>query len=427
VAMIFEVVNDRGLDLKSYEILKGKLLGTLPEKQKDEANAVWTALQTKFFTTTLRLTTESQLDLDDFFRVYFRAKFAESETEYESFEGKYHYELYRNPKIRDHFKDFKDPGLLYKLITTDIRYFAETYLWLRTTYENEFLIYNKLQDQNQQYLLALSSLLPDDAERDAKVTAVAEKFDQFHSVIRLLDAYDSNVFQRRIYPLIRDIRDKSPGDIRKLFDSALLRHIEAAELLPSGQLELVSEIFTENRFMTVRNRSTGFSKYVLMRIDRYLSKILEKPSYAGGDTKRLEEHFNKNGRRRHGMHLEHIYAYNDVNKALFVDAQGAFDEQKFTVARNLLGVLLLLKDSQNLSSNNSLYRDKIETYSKSNFIWNELLAGHIDGVDMRIVPEDLRDARIDADPTGAFPTNSIVARQRLTYRAIKRIWCDGVS
>ena len=40
VAMIFEVVNDRGLGLKPYEILKGKLIGTLPAGQKEKANKV---------------------------------------------------------------------------------------------------------------------------------------------------------------------------------------------------------------------------------------------------------------------------------------------------------------------------------------------------------------------------------------------------
>lgn len=34
VAMIFEVVNDRGLGLKPYEILKGKLIGNLGARQR---------------------------------------------------------------------------------------------------------------------------------------------------------------------------------------------------------------------------------------------------------------------------------------------------------------------------------------------------------------------------------------------------------
>ena len=103
------------------------------------------------------------------------------------------------------------------------------------------------------------------------------------------------------------------------------------------------------------------------------------------------------------MHLEHIYAYNDPNMALFKNEEGEFDSQQFQFARNLLGMVLLLKDSQNLSSGNEIYKDKVETYKKSNFIWNELLAGHLHGVDLKNVPDELRNAKIEPDETGAFP------------------------
>ena len=38
VAMILEVVNDRGLGLRPYEILKGKLIGGLLGDQKEHAS-----------------------------------------------------------------------------------------------------------------------------------------------------------------------------------------------------------------------------------------------------------------------------------------------------------------------------------------------------------------------------------------------------
>jgi len=69
VAMIFEVVNARGLGLKPYEILKGTLFGGLPATQKEKANQVWTELQDQYFATELRNTTERTIDLDLFFRI----------------------------------------------------------------------------------------------------------------------------------------------------------------------------------------------------------------------------------------------------------------------------------------------------------------------------------------------------------------------
>jgi len=150
VAMIFEVVNDRGLGLKPYEILKGKLIGNLTGHQKEKANEAWTELQEKYFAAVLRNTTEKSIDLDTFFRTFFRAKFADTENDYERFEGDYKYEMYRNSEIRRFFGDFNDRDLVYRRLTEDVRYFAELYLRLRTSYECDYLIFNKLLDQSQQ-------------------------------------------------------------------------------------------------------------------------------------------------------------------------------------------------------------------------------------------------------------------------------------
>lgn len=164
-----------------------------------------------------------------------------------------------------------------------------------------------------------------------------------------------------------------------------------------------------------------------MRIDRFLAEQLDKPSYAAGSLEELEEHFNKTTRRKYGMHLEHIYAHNEPNRALFNDPDHGFDEQAFNTERNKLGMVLLLKDSQNISSGNEVYKDKIDTYKKSNFIWNELLVGHLHGVDERKLPADLREEVIQPGESGTFPRGRIEARQRLVVNAIRRIWYENVD
>lgn len=428
VATIFEVVNDRGLGLKPYEILKGKLIGNLPPPKKEHANQVWTRLQDDYFNTEIRNSTETKVDLDYFFRTFFRAKFADSENDYEKFEADYHYEIYKDSKIRRYFKDFTDTALLYERIIGDIQHFADTYLRLRASYDNEFLIYNKLLDQNQQYLLILSCLTAEDEDADSKITGIARKFDQLHAIMRLLDVYESSTFQRMIYPINRDIRGKTLDKAAAVFDRRLIASLEDAEVLRKGELRNVPDLFSYGRFQGARNRGgwTNFSKYVLMRIDRYLSELLDKPSYAGGDLGEMEEHFNKSTRRRYGMHLEHVYAYNEPNIALFTDDEHGFDEQQFNTTRNRLGMVLLLKDKQNISSNNEIYKDKIETYSQSNFIWNELLVGHLHGVDERNLPESLRVTPVQPDSTGAFPKDQVESRQRLLFNAIKQLWCDSI-
>jgi hypothetical protein len=420
VAMIFEVVNDRGMGLRPYEILKGKLIGNLSGAKKEQANAIWTDLQELYFKAEIKNSTEKSLDLDLFFQTFFRAKFADTESEYEKFEGDYHYEMYRNDRVKRYFGDYQNKDLLFNRITADIKYFAELYLEIRTSYDHEHLIYNKLLDQNQQYLLIMSAVKLNDIERSQKIEGIAAKFDQFHTVLRLLDAYDSNSFQRLIYPLNKDVRDKSLAGIKPLFDAALITSLVAENIIQEGQCADASQVFEFERFKGIRNQWTNFSKYILMRIDRHLAHLLDKPSFVAEELDELEDRFNKNNLRRYGMHLEHIYTQHDANRALFT-TNSHFDESAFQQKRNLLGMVLLLKDKQNLSSNNEIYADKQQTYTQSNLIWNELLVGHLPSVDRQRLPAELRVEPVQP-ANQVFPLEAVDSRQKVTFEAVKRIW-----
>lgn len=427
VAMIFEVVNDRGLGLKPYEILKGKLIGNLPSKEKEESNKIWVALQDLYYRSELKNTTEATINLDDFFRIYFRAKFAKGADEYKAFENDYHYEIYRRPELRAHFGDFRDTLVLSSRIENEIQYFAKLYQELRTDYstKREHLLYNKLLEQNQQYLLIMSAMLLNDPQREEKIHTISAKFDQLHIILRLLGVYESNTFQRLVYGLNESLRNKNVDECRKIFDDLIIKTLKDEQRLDQTFDGSVSDIFTFERFKSARNNSANFSKYLLMRIDRWLSILLDKPSYCYAPFIEIEERFNKTNRKRYGMHLEHIYAFNDANRKLFTDpATGLFDEAVFEQTRNQLGMVLLLKDLQNLSSNNDIYSDKLDDYAKSDIIWNQLLAGHLPSVDAKVLPEPFQNAAIPADMSGSFPKNQVDQRQRLFFEAIKIIWAQ---
>jgi len=425
VALIFEVVNDRGLRLKPYEILKGKLIGNLPVNIKEEANDIWTKLQNSYFNAKIINSDVKTLDLDIFFQAYFRAKFADSENDYEKFEKDYHYEIYNNPKIKEYFGNFSNPQLLYDYLKNDIKYFAETYLQLRTSYDNEYLIYNKLLDQNQQYLLILSGLILNDPFRDTKISIIAKKFDQFHTLIRLLNVYESNAFQSLIYPINRQIRGKSIEEINSIFNSSLLNFLQEKDIIRKDEVKSITDLFSYERFKGANNQLTNFSKYILMRIDRYLALHLDKPSYVGGDLKLLEDRFNKSTRVRFALQLEHIYANNDKNRELFMinPLYKLYDENAFTSERNKLGMVLLLTDKQNLSSGDDIYRDKIKTYKQSDIIWNELLVGDLAENHKRNLPIELSTSPILPNQDGTFPRDQVESRQKIIFNAIKLLWC----
>lgn len=425
IAMIFEVVNDRGLGLKPYEILKGKFIGNLPAKEKEEANQIWVELQDLYFKTELKNTTEATINLDDFFRIYFRAKFAKNENDYVAFERDYHYEIYRRPELRTFFGEFRDHSKMFGIIKNEIKYFASLYQELRSDYSSDrpHLLYNKLQDQNQQYLLIMSAVELDDPQREAKIRTISAKFDQLHVILRVLGIYESNSFQRLIYGLNDSLRNKSESQCRAIFDKVIIKTLQDEERLEKNFAGGVEDIFTYELFKNARNSSANFSKYILMRIDRWLGELLDKPSYCRSSLIDLEERFNRSSRKRYGMHLEHIYAHNDANQRLFLDpVTGVFDAALFDQIRNYLGMVLLLKDSQNISSGNDVFKDKLGDYAKSSIIWNEMLAGHLAGVDAKLLPTPFQNASIAADSAGTFPREKVEQRQRIFFEAVKAIW-----
>lgn len=422
VATIFEVVNDRGLGLKPYEILKGKFLGNLYNEQKEKANEIWVELQNKYYNSVIKNSTENEVDLDTFFKLYLRAKFADTENDYKKFEDKYHYEIYSNQKILSFFNRFEDTGKLYQWVVEDFKYFAELHLMIRTTYDNDYLIFNKLLDQNQQYLLIVAAIELNDKQKKDKITLVAKKFDQMHSTIRLLDLYDSNDFQDLVYKLLPKVRNKSLKEIADAFDTVLIEFLETEEIITKGAYSTIGDLYKYELFQSTRNRWLNFTKYTLMRIDKYLADVLDKPSYCKDTLADLEERFNKNNKKVYGMHLEHIYANNDKNKKLFTDDKGIFDEAKFNTVRNRLGMVLLLKDKQNISSNNDYYSLKVEDYKTSNLIWNELLVGHIDSIDRRNLPQNISFTIVNPNTDGVFPIESLETRQKETFEMLKLIW-----
>ena len=78
VPMVFEVINDRGIRLQPYEILKGKLLGEIDKTEVDHYADIWD-------TSLCELEAMGEGEVDDFFRSYLRASFSETRKEGQMF------------------------------------------------------------------------------------------------------------------------------------------------------------------------------------------------------------------------------------------------------------------------------------------------------------------------------------------------------
>ena len=427
VAMIFEVVNDRGKPLESFEILKGKLMGILEGDYKEKANFVWTEI--------LNNHDANGLNVDDFFKLFLRSKFANSEKDYEKFEKNYHFEIYNNKALRDYFGNFENPDILFKRVVEDLKYFSDANIKVQTTQMHRYVVFNRLNKQNQQNLLVLSSLNCNDKNEDLKIKAVSKKFDQMHVVFRLLNMYDSNTFQDYVYQLNTKLRGVKAEKIYDIFDNLVIPSLEGT-FIEKNKYKTIGELLNTDRINGLRNQWLNFTKYILMRFELALSQMLgNKPTFVISDRYEythdnsfayyyLDNIFNLNNRKVAGLHLEHMYAHNEKNYTLFTDGNGIVDYEKFYKVRELIGALLLLKSSHNLSSNNDTYIDKFETYKKSNIIWNEILTGSIQDIDLKQLPKELKFTVQQPDTNGLLPLKAIDDRQREAISLIRYIWND---
>lgn len=90
VPMVFEVINDRGIGLQPYEILKGKLLSQIPRPDLDPYETIW----------------DNKINplgdgADEFFRTYFKSRFASTRAEGRKFDGDYQRVIYSQPYVQE--------------------------------------------------------------------------------------------------------------------------------------------------------------------------------------------------------------------------------------------------------------------------------------------------------------------------------------
>ena len=199
VPMVFEVINDRGIRLQSYEILKGKLLGQIDKTEVDEYADIWE--------TSLReLEARAGDEVDDFFRTYLRAQFSDTRKKGQIFDGPYHRTILED--VCNNVLHLKDDAHNVKLfLKGPFRYYAKLFLKLRGLGEDpksaipECYYTAQLNRMDGQTMLALAACGIGDKAEDARIRAVARAFDRAYVMLQLNRAYDSNQFQELLYTL----------------------------------------------------------------------------------------------------------------------------------------------------------------------------------------------------------------------------------
>jgi hypothetical protein len=404
VPMVFEVINDRGVRLKPYEILKGKLLGQIDKVELEHGNynALWekqVGLVNSF----------KEDEIDSFFRYWLKAKFSDNRKAGQKFDGEYHREMFKQDLNKELNLDH-NPSEVKAFLNGPFRYYTNLYarIWKATQTESEqtrSVFFNDLNEQDNQFMLVLSACKVDDPEEVDKIKAVAEGVDRLFSLLQLQGAHDSNLFVSRLFSISADIREISAAEIAVVFQRHLIEELKERRGVP----ETEAFNFAFFRQMTVDRLNPRFARYVFARVELLLSK---------GMKQEMRQAFDKlvtSRRTLNGFHIEHILSRNDENLELF-----GGDEERFEQERNRLGGLLLLKGKDNSSSGNEPYTKKLETYANT-LLWNETLRA--DTYKSNLDFTRFADAEgLSFRPLDKFGPDELEERHKLLFELCKLIW-----
>lgn len=355
VPMVFEVINDRGVRLKAYEILKGKLLGQIDKEELEILgyNELWdTQIQ--------KINQYKDDEIDQFFIYLLRSKFANTVGDAKKYDKDYHRIIFL-PEINNLFKLLHNPTEVKSFMKNEFTYFSNLYQKIYNFTQvidpnYTHVYYNALNEMDSQFLLIMSSCTLNDPEEDEKIKIISFQTDKLFSLLQLQRSYDSNDFNVAIYKISSEIRGKPLNTIKSIFDKYLL------SLLSEARGVQTNEVFSYGLFKdTGIELSKRFKRYFFARIEQFIA------TNTNLQMKHTLYDLISNTGVVNGFHIEHILADNSENKSLFNN-----DEDRFERERNRLGGLLLLKGKDNISSNNETYSKKLKSYANTLY-WNETL------------------------------------------------------
>lgn len=404
VPMVFEVINDRGIPLEPYEVLKGKILGQIDKNEIDEYLEIWDKQINQLYG-----------HIDEFFSYYFRSKFADNTKQYDDLGvNKYHRNIFIN-EFDNKIELKHNPKRAKEFIKNDFLYYSTTYIFLLEKYydydkEYENIYFNGLNNINGQFPLILSILKcdDDDKEKAEKIKLVSKLFDRNFVILNLTNSYDSNRFNDSLNYLLKEIREKPAGEIKEIFDNELLNNIKKAQNIPNLKEPFEYRFFKNVGYTTL---SRKFLRYFFARIEHYLADNI------GRATKTYHQ-FVVQAQGKEVHHIEHIISINKENLKMFNDNQEEFENQ-----RNRLGALLIFKGKDNISSSNEPFKDKLETYDNSGILLAESLCKNFYKANLDFT-NFIKLEKLDFKPYDKFGKEEIEERHKLLFEISKKIWIE---
>lgn len=347
---IFETMNDRGLNLTPTDMLKGYLLSKIKEaKKKNELNADW-----KERIAELRRFWPNELEDQDFFKAWLRAKYAETIRPGKKGSSNEDFEkigTYFHTWVKDKHKliGLNEPDDFISFVEDKFDFYSKLYLKIldgRYKFNPSlpgvyFTSYYGIAT-SLAYPLLLAPVKETDNEvtQNKKLEMVSHFIDCF-AVYRSVNqrTLGQSSLRYTLYSLVKEIRNKSLTELA----SILKEKMDEFE-------EDLSGIYDFN----LNQQNKRFVRYFLARLTYFIENESGINSsiddYMADDIKKPAQ-------------VEHIWA--DI-----FDYQKDEFEQKsdFQWYRNTLGDLILLPKGTNQSFNKDPYKKKLPHYLKQNLL-----------------------------------------------------------
>lgn len=347
---IFETMNDRGLELSPSDMLKGYMLSKSPKPERDNLNQFWKRQKQKLE----EIVDYSKVnkEFDDFFRAFFRARYAVTIRQGKTGAGNEDFERI-GTRFHLWFRDNEEKQFKLKtqtdfssFVKSDLPFYLDVYINItkhRIDYNERFesiYIFEELGlAPSVFYPLLLASISKnDDSETIAKKLSLTSKFLEFFIIFRSVNykSYSQTGIRYTMYSLTREIRNKSVKELADIYKQRI------------SEMEYNLDTFSE---LKLHGQNRLFIHMVLTKITTFVER-------ESGMENRFNEYWNGE------YDIEHI-----APEAYYATHQGDFkDEAEFKEWRNHIGGLLILLSSFNRSYNNSPYETKVKHYFGNNLL-----------------------------------------------------------
>ena len=344
--LIFETMNDRGLNLTPTEMLKGFVLSKVADKkQRNEINAIWKE--------EIQNLHEYDEDADQrFFQAWFRGKYAvtirsgkvdSEDKDFELIGSRFHNWFKDNHKTLFNLNSSED---FYEFFKNQFPFYVKWFINIckaeididinmpHVYYVKNWGIAVSLQNP----LLLASVNFSDNNNEIAKKIDFVSRYIETFTVRRAVNfrKFGQTSIKYTMFNLVKLIRSNDLNSLRlNLFN-------EVAKI--PEKWDAVSDF-------GLHGQNGKFVKHLLCRITGYLDNVI-------GKSTSYETYHDPIGKQ---FEIEHIWA----NK--FAEHKAEFDQiTEFQEWRNSIGGLILLPQGTNQSFSSDKYKDKLEHYLKEN-------------------------------------------------------------